>query len=355
MREKTIKQVLRKKVDDWVKHLPEDLQKVVNENVIITGGCIVSLMENNPPNDFDVYFKTKESAKKVAKYYVDLFNKSHGPIDSKIGFDTRAIVLDGEDIEVSEGEIKILNPELATLLKGSSFKNDDNTNGKFSGMSRMIANTPKDRLKIYIQSKGLDAESPESMRDNNYYMNTDEVVEGLDEISSDDIDKVDTGDKTPYRPVFLSSNAVSLSDKIQIIVRFYGDPSQVHDTFDFVHTKGYWDCATGDLVIPKEVYESVMNKVLIYTGSRYPVATLFRMRKFINRGWKINAGQIFKVAHQISQLNLNNIDVLEDQLIGVDSLYFMHLIDSLRSKRLSDPNFNIDTVYVMSIIDKMFG
>jgi hypothetical protein len=108
------------------------------------------------------------------------------------------------------------------------------------------------------------------------------------------------------------------------------------------------------LSIPKEVYEAVMNKTLIYTGSKYPVCSVFRLRKFLRRGWSINAGQILKMALQISKLDLQDIDTLEDQLVGVDSLYFMNLIHQFRAQQEKDANFDLSTDYVVSIIDKIF-
>jgi hypothetical protein len=89
-------------------------------------------------------------------------------------------------------------------------------------------------------------------------------------------------------------------------------------------------------------------------GSKYPLCSIIRTRKFINRGWHINAGQYLKMCLQLNELDLNNIDVLEDQLIGVDSAYFMMLIDSIRNKQLTDDNFELNNSYIISIIDKIF-
>jgi hypothetical protein len=89
-------------------------------------------------------------------------------------------------------------------------------------------------------------------------------------------------------------------------------------------------------------------------GSKYPLCSIIRTRKFINRGWHINAGQYLKMCLQVNELDLNNIDVLEDQLIGVDSAYFMMLIDSIRNKQLTDDNFELNNSYIISIIDKIF-
>ena len=177
------------------------------------------------------------------------------------------------------------------------------------------------------------------------------MAEEIDEVKAEE---AISSEERKYFPVFLSTNAITLSNGIQIVVRFYGYPDQIHSTYDFVHTKAYWVCRDGEVVIPKEVYEATINKTLFYTGSKYPVCSVFRTRKFISRGWKINAGQLLKMCIQISQLDLMNIDVLEDQLVGVDSIYFMNLIHQF-AKQQAKGDFELTTGYVMSVIDKIFG
>ena len=157
-----------------------------------------------------------------------------------------------------------------------------------------------------------------------------------------------------YRPVFLSSNAITLSDKIQLVVRFFGDADQVHKSYDFVHCTNWFDYGSKELILKAEALECLINKELKYQGSRYPVCSVIRTRKFIQRGFHINAGSYLKMCFQISNLDLNNIEVLEDQLIGVDSAYFSMLIDALKSKQESDPNFRVDSGYLASLIDKIF-
>ena len=353
MREKHIKAVLKKEFNNWLDSIDDPgVKKVATENTIITGGAMVSLMQNEKPNDFDLYFRTKEAVKVIANYYVDKFNEKHGQIETKIGKVTKAVVIDGEDIEISGETVTIKDDKLIKILGKSEFwigKHD----GDFTGMTRMIVNTPEDRIKIYIHSDGV-------IGDSNIYEDADpeliertsiqEALETADDISAEKLEE----DRPLYFPVFMSTNAITLSGKIQLIVRFYGEPDVIHETYDFVHTKAYWTSWADKVVIPKEVYEAVMNRTLIYTGSQYPLCSVMRIRKFIRKGWNINAGQILKMAFQISELNLKDIDVLEDQLVGVDSLYFMALIEQLRKKQESDPNWNISQNYVVSIIDKIF-
>lgn len=328
MLEKTMKQILNKKVKEWLETI-EDVKtrEAIEKDLIITGGCFTSMIMNENINDYDCYFRTKETVLKVANYYADLWNKEHSTQVNAIGKTTKVFVLDGA------------NPDQEIL---------DYYNVKDISESKavMLSNTPPERIKMIFPSDGVSG-NPEEVNSNEELG----IVEELDEIKADEVIKKE---KKEYFPVFISSNAITLSNSIQIVVRFYGEPEEVHDTYDFVHTKAYWCSRENQINVPVKVYEATINKTLIYTGSKYPVCSVFRLRKFINRGWRINAGQLLKMCMQISELDLMDINILEDQLIGVDSLYFMNLIRQFRKQQESNSSFELTSNYVISIIDKIF-
>ncbi len=327
MIEKTMKKVLIKKVKEWTDTIKdENVVKAIHEGLVITGGCFPSMIHNQAPKDFDCYFRTKETLLTVAEYYINLWNSKTAEQKNKLDKEAKVFVLDGD------------NPSQELL---DYYNIDELAESK----SHMISNTPPERVKIIFPSEGIVGD-PKAVR----AFEELGMIEELDEIKADEIlDK----EKEKYFPVFLSTNAITLSNGIQIVVRFYGEPDVIHDTYDFVHTKAYFVLAEGQVVVPKSVYEMVINKTLVYTGSKYPVCSMFRVRKFIARGWTINAGQLLKMALQISELDLMDIDVLEDQLVGVDSVYFMHLIEQFRRQQ-ANPEFKLTTGYVLSIIDKIF-
>lgn len=296
MREKHIKSTISKKINDWLSSIEDvDLVKTIRENVIVTGGSIVSLINNETPNDYDIYFKTKDAVLEVSQYYVDLWNKTG----------RTAYVLDEDN---PSEEILDRYPHLA------------------------LTNYKTGRVKVVVPSSGVAS---------------DKVIEEIDEVEVSE-------EKENYIPKFITSNAISLSDKIQIVTRFYGAASEIHENFDFTHTKAYFDYSEKYLEINREVYECVINKSLVYTGSKYPICSLFRMRKFIKRGWSINAGQILKIAFQVSKLDLEDTNVLEDQLIGVDTLYFLQLVRILKERQEKDKKFVITNSYIGSLVDKLF-
>lgn len=155
-----------------------------------------------------------------------------------------------------------------------------------------------------------------------------------------------------YDPIFFSPNAISLSNQVQVVLRFTGSPEEIHKTFDFVHATNYFTFEEG-LVTNIRALESLISKTLYYQGSFYPITSVIRMKKFIKRGYTISAGEILKMAFQISDLDLTDMDVLEDQLIGVDVAYFQKLIEVLKTvqdeTKLKSPN------YISEIIDRVFN
>lgn len=184
-------------------------------------------------------------------------------------------------------------------------------------------------------------------------------------ISSDGIAEEDYGDededlpaedntKQDYRPIFLTSNAITLSNKIQLVIRFFGSPEEIHENYDFVHCTNYWYSKTGELVLNQAALESLLSKELYYVGSKYPLCSLIRTRKFIKRGWNINAGQYLKMAMQLNELNLRDVETLEEQLIGVDITYFQMLIEALNERKEKNKDFAYDSGYIATIVDRIF-
>jgi len=336
MNKKRIKKILSKTIKEWLRSIDDaGLRRELEKEVIVTGGCIVSLLLNERPKDYDIYFTNKETAKRVANYYVKKFNLLNKGRVNKFGYKTEAFVLDGVDVEAWKKGTK----ELGNIAPG--FENQ-------KPVSHMITTTDKDRIKIIVRSDGVAAERQELLNDN--FEDVYDVLGQADNLSASSLDK----DLPLYRPVFLSSNAITLSGGIQLVIRFYGKADEIHSNYDFVHCTNYWTAGNNDLVLRPAALESILAKELIYVGSKYPLCSIIRTRKFLKRGWYLNAGQYLKMCFQLSLLDLTKIEVLSDQLVGVDSAYFMILIEALSRRQDSDSAFELNYDYVSSIIDKIF-
>lgn len=294
MKSKTVRKVVKSKMDKWLESITDEkLRLKVRDNLLVSGGCIASMLTKEPVNDYDVYLKDMDVLIELAKYYCG------------------ERVLDGR--------------------KKDAYLQDrfpDIKDGKMAGGEKYVAEhyvristLKEDQVKLDVHGVGerIELENPE-----------DEANE--------------------YKPVFLSQNAISLSNDVQIVLRFHGDNQEIHKTFDFIHATNYFTFKDG-LVLNLKAVESLLTKTLVYQGSLYPLTSIIRMKKFLARGYTINAGEILKIMFQISELNLTDIEVLEEQLIGVDVAYFSTLIDALREVKPE----KLTSTYINEMIDRVFN
>lgn len=309
MKAKNVAKVCAAKLKQFLSHVPDEgIKKTIQENAIITGGSIASMLRGEEVNDFDIYFRTKDATLAVAKHYAERF---------------------------------ALNPP-------SRFKSG-------TPVSVVVDDLP-DRVRVRVQSAGVASENG-AEKEYQYFEQTDpesgdaaEYAAAVFAIISDQQDQQNQKDKPKFRPVFLSSNAITLSDKIQIVTRFYGEPDAIHANYDFVHCTNYWTSWDRRLVLRPEAVEALLAKELRYVGSKYPLCSIIRSRKFIQRGWSITAGQYLKMIMQLQELDLKSVKVLEEQLTGVDSAYFDEVICALKD---TNPE-RVDTTYLVQLIDHIF-
>lgn len=313
MKAKTIKAVIRKKIDAWLDTIEDEaLREQVAKNTVVTGGCIASMLLGEKVNDFDIYFRNRDTARRVAEYYVARFHpRQRNGIPCAISVDD------------SEGRVRI-------VIKSAGIASEEGADKEY----QYFEARPEGEAAGYVG---------EVMQD------PGEIEEAYQETEEAALQTEDEG-KPQFRPVFMSTNAITLSHRLQIVLRFYGDPDEIHGNYDFVHCTNYWTSWDSNLVLRPEALEALLTRELRYVGSKYPICSLIRLRKFIRRGWTVNAGQILKMAMQISELDLQDHGVLEDQLTGVDVAYFMEVIEKVREK---DPN-KVNAAYLIEIIDRMF-
>lgn len=151
----------------------------------------------------------------------------------------------------------------------------------------------------------------------------------------------------PYEVRVITPNAITLSNKIQIVLRFSGTPKEIISTFDFAHATNYFTYQDG-IVLNNKALECLLTRELIYIGSKYPLTSVIRTKKFIKRGFDIHGGEYLKMMMQISDLNLKDPVVLEDQLVGVDIMIFNQLIRELSELK------DVSSSKIIEIIDRLY-
>jgi len=294
MQTKTIHKIIKKKMQAWLDTLPILLAKKVKPQILVSGGSIASMFLRETVNDYDVYIQDMDVLLELAEHYVK---------------DNQVICYDGRQREEYLSERK------------DDGRLEEIFGEDLSEYTVFLKSLAHDQIKLGVHDAGLKP-----------------TIKGIEEIPDD-----------VYVPVFMSQNAISLTNDVQIVTRFSGDHNEIHKNFDFIHATNYWTFELG-VVINLEAMESLLTKQLYYQGSLYPLTSVIRMKKFILRGWKISAGEILKMLFQTSLLDLKDPVVLADQLMGVDIAYFGILIKVLQAS-----GKEITNKHMIEAIDVVFN
>jgi hypothetical protein len=382
MKDRTIEKILASKHRTWCESITDEaVRKLAQEQTIITGGSIVSLYQNEEVNDYDIYLRSPEAALAIAKYYVGKLLENPPPA-FKDAPDHKVEIYALLEKAVAEGQTEKringvvtgpLPPRVRVVVKsaGVAGATEQKDYQYFEGTP---AAEQAALTEAYVGAAM--GEPAEGQITDDTEPNDDEAGAGYEQATTelDDLpakaiepeppetkeEKEDAAKRGRYRVLFVTSNAITLSDKVQIIIRFQGDPATIHENYDFLHCCSYWCSWERKLVTTVETLRAIMSKELRYVGSKYPLCSCIRLRKFIARGWTINAGQIIKMLWQVNQLKLSDPMVLEDQLVGVDSAYFAQVISALKArmdKQAAETGVmpEVDGTYLLTLVDRVFG
>jgi hypothetical protein len=341
MNRRLIEQVLRRKFDDFTKTITDErVRKLVEKNSIITGGAIASMLLQEKVNDFDVYFTNYATCLAAAEYYVAEFIRNNpdcnvkpviwqpGMYGSHLNVNNKSPLRDNNPH--NEGRVRIVVKSAGACAEGDQDQ-----------QYQYFENCPDETAQAYV----------DNMLPSTQDGFQDAVAKADDTAWAGELDE----GKPKYRPIFMTANAITLSHRVQLVIRFYGPPDEIHKNYDYIHCCNYWESESGKLTLNPLAIESLLSKNLLYQGSLYPICSVIRLRKFLKNGWHVNAGQILKMCFQISELDLTDLDTLDDQLTGVDAAYFFQIIDYCRKRMEADKDFKLTMPYLVSIIDKIFG
>lgn len=295
-KKKTINKIIKSKTDNWLKSIDnEELRDEIRQNLICTGGAIASMLMGEEANDYDFYIQDRAVCRKLVEYYISTLPDNVKP--------------DMTNVSITDTDLGI-----ETKIRSAGIVSDGETQENYEYFE--MNDTTGERTEEYL----------------------DAMIKNNEK-------------KAPYSVAMITSNAISLTKDVQIITRFCGGPEVIHENFDFLHAMNYWTYADG-VVLRQDALECILSKELKYIGSRYPICSIFRIKKFVQRGWSITAGEMFKIAWDISKLNLNDHDTLRDQLTGVDTAYFHEVISIIEQEK--DASKELDRTYLFDLINRIF-
>ena len=144
-----------------------------------------------------------------------------------------------------------------------------------------------------------------------------------------------------------TDNALSfvLDDRrVQFVKIVTGTPPEVLAQFDFTICQGAFiavEHGLGQFVFGKDFLQHLAQRRLVFnTTTKFPICSLFRLRKFLKRGFSFSGIEAIKLGLAIQNLDIDNYEDLRAQLMGIDTLFLKELTDSLKGDAQRVYNMN---------------
>ena len=157
-----------------------------------------------------------------------------------------------------------------------------------------------------------------------------------------------------HKSAFETDNTISYvikDKKFQVIKGFMFadyDPNDnanfakaIIDNFDFTVCMAAYDYFTGWFELNPLFLEHLAAKSLVYNiQGKYPLASLFRLRKYLKKGYTISGTEIIKLGLKVNNLNMSNYRELKEQLQGIDTAFLQELTVALMTPEYKDKEYD---------------
>jgi len=127
-----------------------------------------------------------------------------------------------------------------------------------------------------------------------------------------------------FVPQYLTHRAVTMmspnADGVYQMVccGLYETPEDAFKNFDFTLNMGAYDFKTEEFVLhPEFLLHNAQRMISINKDTKYPIASLVRVHKYLARGYQMIPTEWFKMAIMLHQYNIDSWDMFEDGLSGL--------------------------------------
>jgi hypothetical protein len=179
------------------------------------------------------------------------------------------------------------------------------------------------------------------INDFDIYFRTKEDFEEINEILADDEN---------YERVCITDTAITYKLRgyknmvVQLIKHdsfFVQDPEALIKNFDFTICMAVYDFFDSKVYVHDDYLQHITERKLVFNiDTKYPIISLYRANKYINRGYKLDGYELVKIALCINNLKMKDYRDLKRQLQGIDTIHFAEITDKLMKTPDSEYDFN---------------
>lgn len=143
--------------------------------------------------------------------------------------------------------------------------------------------------------------------------------------------------------------------KIQTIYfKYFDNPEQIFDTFDFTVCMAAFDFKTEEFVLHKDFLKHNVSKMLRFnSNTAYPIVSALRVDKYKKKGFSISKSEYLRIILSVLNLKINNYEQLKSQMGGMYGENYDNILEPSEGEEL-DIGKIIDKLEHLSLEDTYF-
>lgn len=115
--------------------------------------------------------------------------------------------------------------------------------------------------------------------------------------------------------------------------KFFEQPSEIFNTFDFSVCTGAYDFKINDFVFDERFFQHNSQKILKFNeNTAYPIVSALRVQKYIDKGYSISKPEYIKIMLTINQLKINTYEELKEQMGGMYGVNYDKLFNDIEGE-----------------------
>jgi hypothetical protein len=137
--------------------------------------------------------------------------------------------------------------------------------------------------------------------------------------------------------------------------KFFDNPQEIFDTFDFTVCMGAYDFKTDDFIFhPSFLTHNSQRLLKVNEKTAYPIMTALRVQKYLDKGYTISKPEFIKIMLVINQLNIITYKQLKEQMGGMYGVNYDKLFKDIQDNDNFDINVAIETLSDIILDDSYF-
>jgi len=129
-------------------------------------------------------------------------------------------------------------------------------------------------------------------------------------------------------------------------------PTFILAEFDYTICMGAFDFQVDKFIVSREFLAHLAQRRLVFNiKTKYPIVSLLRAVKFINRGYRLAGIEALKIGLTCNALQIKTYKDLREQILGIDTLFLRELTDRLSKPETAENDYDFE--YAMDLISEL--